>query len=163
VTSATRVLAFARGVGLLLATGCSTGPASPAPGFGSPESAAAYLVLRPRERKESRTVILNVPPGVDVSAPALRAELRAVADEVVLWRSDSLYGGAARRSQLANAGGQYLVLDLRRMAPMGPDSLVVEVQEERCPGWPCHATHRVLVSRESSGFVPLTLRTLNID
>src|SRR4051794_21161782 len=116
------MLAFACGVGFLPATGCSTGPASPAPSFGSPESAAAYLVLRSRQREESRTVILNVPPGVDVSAPALQAELRAVAGQVVLWRSDSLYGGAARRSQLANAGGQYLVLDLRRMPRMGPDS-----------------------------------------
>jgi transposase len=54
--------------GLLMMAACSSAPAPPVPSFGSPESAAAYLVLQPRERGETRTVILNIPPGVDMAA-----------------------------------------------------------------------------------------------
>jgi hypothetical protein len=148
--------------GLLMTPACSSAPASPVPSFGSPESAAAYLVLRPRERDETRTVILNIPPDVDMAAATLRAELRGVADSVLVWRSDSLYGDPERRAELAHANA-YLILDMRRVAPLSPDSTVLHVQEERCPGWPCHVTHRVLVRNEPTGFVPGTLRTVNIQ
>jgi hypothetical protein len=149
-------------LGYLVMVACSTGPASPAPSFGSPESAAAYLVLQPREREELGTVILNIPPGVGLSTATLQAELGPVADRVVLWRSDSLYGDPKRRAEMAHAEA-YLILDMRRVAPTGADSVVLQVQEERCPGWPCHATHQVLVRREPMGFIPLTLKTFNID
>jgi hypothetical protein len=131
------------------------------PSLGSPES-AAYLVLRARGREETRTVILNIPPAVDMAAATLRAELRDVADSVLVWRSDSLYGDPERRAELAHAD-EYLILDMRRVAPASPDSTVMRVQEERCPGWPCHATHRVLVRNEATGFIPGTLKTLNIE
>jgi hypothetical protein len=71
-------------LGLLLTAACSTPPAAPAPSFGSPESAAAYVVLRPRARDETRTIILNVPPDVDMAAPTLRAELRGVVESVLV-------------------------------------------------------------------------------
>jgi hypothetical protein len=147
---------------LLTTAACSSAPAAPVPSFGSPESAAAYLVLRPRARDETRTVILNIPPGVDMAAPTLRAELRDVADSILLWRSDSVYGDPERRAELAHAG-EYRILDMRRVAPASPDSTVIQVQEERCPGWPCHVAHRVLVRREPTGFVARTLQTLNIE
>jgi hypothetical protein len=148
--------------GLLMMAACSSAPAAPAPSFGSPESAAAYLVLRPRERDETRTVILNIPPGVDMAAARPGVELRGVADSVLVWRSDSLYGDPERRAELAHSD-KYLILDLRRIAPASPESTVVKVQEERCAGWPCHATHRVLVRNEPTGFVPRTLKTLNVE
>ena len=99
---------------------CSSAPAAPAPSFGSPESAAAYLVLRPRERDETRTVILNIPPGVAMAAVTPGVELRGVADSVVVWRSNSLYGGPERRAELAQSD-RYLILDMRRVAPASPD------------------------------------------
>jgi hypothetical protein len=154
--------AVMRTFGLLATAACSTTPAAPVPSFGSPESAAAYLVLRPRARDETRTVILNIPPDVDMAAAPLRAELRGVADSVLVWRSDSLYGDPERRAELAHAD-QYLILDMRRVAPPNPDVVVMQVQEERCPGWPCHVTHRVLVRSEPTGFVPATLKTANIE
>jgi hypothetical protein len=132
------------------------------PSFGSPESAAAYLVLRPREHDETRTVILNIPPDVGMAAATLGAELRGVADSVLVWRSDSLYGDPERRAELTHTD-QYLILDIRRVVPASPDSTVMQVQEERCPGWPCHATHRVLVRNEPTGFIPGTLKTLSIE
>jgi hypothetical protein len=149
-------------LGLLATTACWTTPAAPVPSFGSPESAAAYRVLRPRAREETRTVILNIPPDVDMAAATLQAELGGVADSVLVWRSDSLYGDPERRAGLTNAE-QYLILDIRRLAPTSPDSVVMQVQEERCPGWPCHATHRVLVRSEPTGFIPGTLKTASIE
>ena len=149
-------------VGLLVTAACSTAPAAPAPTFGSPESAAAYMVLRPRAREETRMVIVNVPPDVNMTAARLQAELRDVADSVLVWRSDSLYGDPKRRADLAPAD-QYLILDMRRVAPPSPDAVVMQVQEERCPGWPCHVTHRVLVRSEPTGFIPGPLKTANVE
>jgi hypothetical protein len=149
-------------VGLLVTGACSTPPAAPVPSFGSPESAAAYLVLRPRARDATRRVILNIPPDVDMATATVQAELHSVADSVLVWRSDSLYGDPERRAELAQAD-EYLILDMRRVAPSSPDSVVMQVQEERCSGWPCHAMHRVLVRSEPTGFIPGTLRTANIE
>jgi hypothetical protein len=154
--------ALSRTVGLLVTAACSTPPAAPLPSFGSPESAAAYLVLRPRARDETRRVILNIPPDVDMATATLQAELRSLADSVLVWRSDSLYGDPERRAELAQAD-EYLILDMRRVAPPSPDSVVMQVQEERCPGWPCHAKHRVLVRSEPTGFIPGTLKTAKIE
>ena len=66
------------------------------------------------------------------------------------------------RGELALAD-EYLILDMRRVGPASPDSTVMQVQEERCPGWPCHGTHRVLVRNEPTGFIPGMVKTFNIE
>jgi transposase len=108
-----------RRLGLLMTAACSGAPAAPVPSFGSPESAAAYLVLRPRERDETRTVILNIPPDVDMAAATLGAELHGAADSVLVWRSGSLYGDPERRAGLAHAG-EYLGARAKRTDRLYP-------------------------------------------
>jgi hypothetical protein len=139
--------ALIRTFGLLMTAACSSAPAAPVPVFGSPESAAAYLVLRARGRKETRTVILNIPPAVDMAAATLRVELRDVADSILVWRSDGLYGDPERRAELAHVD-EYLILDMRRVGPASPDSTVMQVQEERCLDG--RATRRIGCSCETS-------------
>jgi hypothetical protein len=83
--------------GLLVTAACSSAPAAPAPSFGSPESAAAYLVLRPRERDETRMVILNIPPDVTWRP-------RRLGPSFVAWLIASWCGAQTACTEPRNAG-----------------------------------------------------------
>ena len=81
-------------------------------------------------------------------------------DSVDIWWSDSIFGGEGRHEVLRSE--YYLLLDVR------PDSVSVDttafiVTSEHCAGWPCQHGDRVVVRRDSTGFIAEHLQSIFIE